>query len=331
MRNFDRLSIYLISFFTSLVIFLCFGDYRTFDKTDTLSLMISVISIIVAIIITFLFSKLFSEKSIKIERKKEIDELSIKITNLRRIAFHIRGMHEFWKIGKSNAKSVIDYKYKKLKFEEYRGYDGYHKYEHDDWKKIDDEISGTIGQSYLALKGLEDGQNTFSFFAEFNPKNYSLEDVARYQDYAGSFWSFLDRSSSERVNFNNVSRYELNFIDELFFKIVGRQINKADYISEIKELLSSFESEIFQKHYYLTQLNSDNYPSIFKNSFNNMLIFILLLIFSLILYVIAFDQIMSFSVSVILLSLFISNTIDLLIITINSIKSELSVNEIYKI
>lgn len=332
MIKFYRVLIYEVSFSFFLWVFLKYTDHKTFDKNATLTLMISVIAIIVAIIITFLFSKLFSEKSIRVDRKKEIDALSIKITYLRRIAYHIRGMHEFWKIGDSNAKSVIDYKYKRLSYEEYRGgYNGYKEWDYDDWKKMNKEIYAEIGQAYLALKGLEDGQNEFSFFTEFNPQNYSLDDVARYQVYAGSFWSLLDRSDADKVNFNRVSGYEKKFIDDLFFKIVGRQINKGDYRQEIKDLLSSFDSEIFEKHYFLNKLNSDVYPSPFKVSFNNMLIFLAILVCSVVMFTINTDQIVSYFFTLFFLSLFISNTIDLVYITRNSIKSELEVNDIYKI
>ena len=331
MKDFYRILLYEVTFFSTIIIFLCLTDYQSFNKTESLGILISITSIIIAIIITFLFSKLFSEKTIKVERKKEIDELAIKITYLRRIAFHIRGMHDFWEIGKSNAKSIIDNKYKKLLYEEYRGYDGYKNYDYDSWVIINKEIHETIGQSYLALKGLEDGQNTYSFFLEFNPQNYSLDDIVRYKEYAGSFWSLLDRSDKTIVNFDRVSSYDLNFIDELYFKITGKQINKADYRSEIKELLSYFDSEIFEKHYYLTKLNSDNYPLVFRNSFNNMLIFLVLLILSLILYVINLNPLISFLTAIGLLALFISNTIDLIIITVQSIKLELTVNEIYRI
>lgn len=329
MKNFYRMLIFEISFFLSILIFLCFSDYNKFDKNTTLSLLISIISIIVAIIITFLFSKLFSEKAIKVERKKEIDFLSIKITYLRRIAFHIRGMHEFWKIGSSNAKSVIDYKYKNLSYEEYRGYNEFRNQDYEEWKKVDQDISGTIGQAYLALKGLEDKQNGFAFFAEFNPQNYSLEDISRYDEYVSSLWSFFDRSDPKRVHFNKVNRYEMRFIDELFFKITGRNINNGDYRKEVKDLLSSFQSEIFQKHYFLTKLNSDVFPETFKNSFINLLIFILL--FSLFIYIVNMNQVWSYLLSIILLSLFIANAIDLLIITRQSIISELKVEDIYQI
>lgn len=331
-NNLYRIIIYEISFFICLWTFYLSTDYKTFDKNNTLNLLISVIAIIVAIIITFLFSKLFSEKSIRVERKKEIDSLSIKITYLRRMAYHIRGMYEFWEIGSTNSKSIIDYKYKNLTYEEYRGgRDGRKEWDYDEWKKIDKEISSTIGQAYLALKGLEDGQTQFSFFLEFNPLNYSLNDIARYKEYTGSFWSFLDRSDSQKVNFQKINDYDKNFINELFFKIVGRQINKTEYKEEIKDLLSNFDSVIFEQHYYLNNLNSDNYPKTFRDSFNNMLIFIMILLASVILFVSSFNQIKEYFLSLIILCFFISNTIDLILITIKSIKTELKIDDIYKI
>lgn len=330
-NNLYRIIVYEISFIICIWTFYFITDYKTFDKNSTLNLLISIIAIIVAIIITFLFSKLFSEKSIRVERKKEIDSLSIKITYLRRIAFHIRGMYEFWEIGSTNFKSIIDNKYKKLTYEEYRGGpDGRKEWDFDEWKIIDREISSTIGQAYLALKGLEDGQSEFSFFSEFNPQNYSLNDICRYKEYAGSFWSFLDRSY-EKVNFDKIIDYDKNFINELYFKIVGREINKKEYKQEINDLLSNFDSVIFEKHYYLNNLNSDNYPITFRDSFNNMLTFIIILLASVILFVANSNQIKTYFFSIIILCFFISNTIDLILITIKSIKTELKIDDIYKI
>ena len=331
MNNFHRIIVFEISSIVSLWIFYFISDFKTFDKDATLNMIISVIAIIVAIIITFLFSKLFSEKNLRIERKKEIDALSIKITYFRRIAYHIRGMHEFWEIGQTNAKSVIDHKYKKLTYEEYRGgHDGFKEWGYDEWEKMNKEISSEIGQAYLALKGLEDGQSDFSFFTEFNPQNYSLDDIARYKEYEGSFWSFLDRSGTA-VNFDKVSTYEMNFVNDLFFKIFGKQINKKAYKQEIKDLLSTFDAEIFQKHYYLNNLNSDQFPPAFKDSFNNMLVFIVILLASVILFVANNNQMITYLLSITILSSFLSNTIDLILITVKSIKIELKVDDIYNV
>ena len=305
----------------------------TFSKKETLTTIISVVSIILAIIITYLFSKLFAEKSIRVERKKEIDEFSKKITYLRRIAFHIRGMHDFWRYKQHNLKSKMDGKYSDLIYEEYRGHEirGIRQFTYEELVIINKEISGIDGQAYLALKGLEDNENSYSFFTEFNPQNYSLNDISRYKEYVGSFWYFLDNSDKRVYDFNRVNRYYLDFIDELYFKITGNQINQNDYRQSIKELFEYFNSEIFEKHYFLNSLNTDVFPRIFRASFFNMLVFLFLLIFSVISCTITTSLNFDYFSTLILLSLFVSNTFDLILITYQSIKSELNVDEIFKI
>ncbi|WP_268223534.1 hypothetical protein [Sinomicrobium oceani] len=328
-RNF----IYPIVAFISFWIFIEFTNTDEFNKNQILSTIISVISIIIAIIVTYLFSKLFAEKTTRIERKKEIDLLSSKVTSLRKMAFHIRGLHEFWKFNGINVKSIIDHKYKDLSYEEYRGYEvpGHRKFTSEELTKIDKDIYGTNGQAYLALKGLEDGENSYSFFAKFNPKNYSLDDIVRYKEYAGSFWYFLDRSSDEIVNFNGCSRYWLNSIDELYYQITGNQIDQDNYKKSIKDLLSEFDSLIFEKHYYLNSLNSTKLSGFYRKGLLNMMIFLLLLIIAVFIFVLDLRIMTSFLSTIILLSFFIANTLDLIIITVQSIRTELEVNEIYSI
>ena len=96
-------------FFTSVLL-------HIYNRTQV-SNLITTISVLIAIIITYLFSKLFSEKSIRIDRKKDIDDLAKRLTYLRRIAFHLIGMHEFWKFNGFYPKSVIDTKYPDLTWE----------------------------------------------------------------------------------------------------------------------------------------------------------------------------------------------------------------------
>lgn len=331
MENFYRILLYEISLTISFIILLSYTPILTFDKKEILSTIISVASIILAIIITYLFSKLFAEKSVRIERKKEIDEFSKKITYLRRIAFYIRGMYDFWRHEGHNLKSIMDSRYAELLYEEYRCSEipGIRQFSIEESAKISDDIFGTDGQAYLALKALED--NTYGMFSEFNPKNYSLNDIARYKQYASSFWYFLDRSDPEVYNFRRVNRYHLNFIDELYFKITGNQINQEDYRLSIKDLFSLYDSEIFEKHYFLNNLNSDTFPRFFRISFFNMLILIFLLLLSVIFYTITLSINFGFLSSIFLLSVLISNTLDLIVITFQSIKSELDVKDIFTI
>ncbi|MDB5276166.1 MAG: hypothetical protein JWR61_1121 [Ferruginibacter sp.] len=218
-------------------------------------------------------------------------------------------------------------------FEEYRGYEGpkFRKFTYTEISDIDQQIFGSDGQGYLALKALEDNENDFSFYTEFNPKNYSLSDIARYKEYTNSFWYFLDRSDRDVYNFQRVHRYHLNFIDELYLKITGNPINQTDYRKDMKDLFSSFDEGVFEKHYYLSNLNSNIFPDIFKINFLNMLVFLILLIFSLLFYAIQLNDILTYKITLFILSLFIANTTDLIAIVYQSIKHELDVKEVFKI
>lgn len=317
----------------SCYVLLNFTIESKFEKKETLSLLISVISIIFAILVTFIFSKLFAEKTIRIERKKEIDEYSLKITNLRNIAYHILGLHEFWKFRDANIKSAVDYYYPNLTYEEFRGYDlpGVRQFTYEEWTEINKKIYSTSGQAYLALKGLTSGANNLSYYQVVNPQNYSLETIESYTEYCNSFWYLLDNSDDTIVNFNQVHNYWLEPIYESISRITGKRIKKENLKEEIKDLMVLFTTSIFEKHYYLTKLNSDFFPRIFKHTLFNLFTFLIILIASLFVYIIDFSLVNGFFMTIILVSLFVSNTIDLFLLTIKSIITELEIVEIFKI
>lgn len=333
MNNFYRILSYIVSICVSSISLILFTPIVDFEKKETLNTIISASSIILAIIVTYLFSKLFAEKSIRIERKKEIDEFSKKITYLRRIAFHIRGMHDFWSYKEHNLKSTIDRNYADLLYEEFRGVKipGIRSFSYEKLDQINKEIFGSDGQAYLALKALEDDENSSVMFSEFNPRNYSLNDIARYKEYSGSFWYFLDCSDPTFYDFRRVNRFKLNFVDELYFKITGKQINQEDYRKSLKDLFSNYDSEIFEKHYFLNSLNSDTLPRLFQVSFLNMLVFLILLILSIIIHTVKLNIFIEYLSTIFLLTMFISNSIDLIIITFQTIKNELDVKDIFRI
>ena len=322
-----RIVIFLLVTFYSLKFFLIFSTELEFDKKEILSLLISVISIIIAIIVTYLFSKLFAEKSERIQRKSEIDLLSHKITAFRKIAFHIRGFHDFWKFNDNNIKSKMDHKYKHLVYEDLRN----DKYTYDELTPVIKDVGETSIQAYLGLKGLENNENSFGFFQSFNPKNYTLDEIARFEYYTNSFWYLLDRSDDKIVNLNKVGRYSLDFIDELYFEITSKKINQDEYNRDIKELFGHFETEIYQKHYYLSKLNSTSIPKVFISSLINMLIFILALIAGIFIFIADFNSLKQYLFTILIVAIFIANTVDLLILTIISLRTELKIKEFYRI
>ncbi|PZU83530.1 MAG: hypothetical protein DI529_12525 [Chryseobacterium sp.] len=327
--NILRLIIFLVTSFFSYKIFLNFASPYVFDKTIILSNLITTISVLIAIIITYLFSKLFSEKSIRVDRKKDIDELAKKLTYLRRIAFHLRGMNRFWNFKDFNPKSVIDYKYKDLTWEQYRGLDDKDLNKRD-YRKISYEIGEISGQAYLALKGLQDDESDYSFFGEFHPLTYSLNDLAKYRDYSNSVWYFFENSDSEIVNLAKENRRSLNFVDELYLKIFNKKIDKDNYNKSIKDTFSYFESEVFDKLIYLTSLNTNYFPKPLIYSFLNMLVYLIILLLSIFILVLNIKEYSAFIYTILILSLFIANTFDLIVIMFYSIKKELKIDDILK-
>ncbi|MBX3255380.1 MAG: hypothetical protein KF862_14660 [Chitinophagaceae bacterium] len=252
------------------------------------------------------------------------------ITNLRKIAFHIRGMHSFWILKDLNVKSVIDSKYKNLTYERYRGEDS-SKRPYEEFEKIDQDIGGITGQGYLALKGLENDDKVIYFFTDFSINNYTLNELQRFRKYTQSFHYFLDQSDDKIVNFNSVNGYNLRFIDELYATIRGSQIDRTNYKKSIKDLFSHFESHVFDRVEYLTYLNSDLFPRTLKLSFINMLVFLGILIATIFVMLIPFLQKTDLVLSLVIVSLFIANTVDLILITYISITKELNIEEVHEV
>lgn len=331
--NFLRIFTYeLVILITSYTLFKN-TDEENFKKAEILSLIISAISIFVAVIVTYLFSKLFAEKTLRVERKKEIDKLSLKITLLRRVSYHIRASSQFWKFNDINIKAIIDKQYPNLTYEDYRGYtiSGKRNFTFEELSKIQAAIYGTDGQAYLALKGLEDGADNYSFYFNINPQNYSLQDVMRYKEYSNSFWYFLNNSDDSIVHFNNISLLHLTEIHQLYFKITGKKIEENNLKKQIKILFEDFEDNIFDKHFYFNSLNSDIFPKTFKNIFINLGIFVSILVVSIFLYILNLPDRLSQLLTLFLVCLFIANTIDLFILIFISIKSELKIDDIFKL
>lgn len=316
-----------ISFFVTLYSFFSFTDSLLFNKKEVMEIMISVISIMIAIIVTYLFSKLFSEKSVRIERKKSIDELAKKITLLRGIAFHFIGLHGFWETPNYNLKGIMDGKYSGLTYEHYLY--GYGPDEYENWEIMNREIHGTPGKAYLALRELVDTKNSYEFYRDVVLRNYSLYEIANYDEFCNSIHYFLDRGDQSMFRFDRVNSYGLNNIDEIYFKLEGKRI--VNYWDDLKNLFGNFEDKYFKRLSYLTSLNSDTFPKIFKISFLNVLAYLILLIMSVVIYIIKIDDYCQYTISLIIVSLFLANTIDLILIIFNSIQSELKIEDFFTI
>ncbi|MHC8947729.1 hypothetical protein [Sphingobacterium hungaricum] len=324
-----RLFVYVISFFAISTFILAVINGRKSNLDSVLDLVVSTSSIITAIIITYLFNKLFAEKTIRIERKKEIDELSLKINLLRYLSYKIIHQIDFWEIPKKgHISNIIKNKYSWLTYEVYRGEDNNHKIPYDKFEEIDREIHSTFGQTFLAFKGLIDGEDKFYEYPEVNPKNYSLDQTSKYIEYTASIWSFMDKNPNF-LDISSIHTYWQKSFGNIYLKLFNKKLNITKSHIKFKELFSYFYENILVKHNYLTQLNTISPYKTFLSLFSNLVIFIFITLGALIIKILGVVDCQLLIIYIV--TLFISNTLDLIILTGMSIRKELEIKEIFKV
>lgn len=301
------------------------------SKKEVLQQIISVSSISSAIIITYLFSKLFSERNLRVEYKKKVDELSIRINFFRILMYRLITEDSLWKVGQSSIRSVLNNKLNWLTFEIYRGDDKNNTLTYEEHETITTQINGWMGQAYLAMKGFSDGDDSFLKYNDTNNRNYSLNDVIRYDEYQSYIWSYLDEYSSNTAIFNAHEIHSMWFdrMDQYYRKITNTKLKRGKFKEQIKDLMTYFHENIFQKHYYFNTFLSKKFPVSFLRLFTNILVNAVTLIASLLFLLLEVP--METFLSNLLISIFITNMIDLIVILFKAIPQELKVEERYSI
>lgn len=335
-KRVNEIIVFIIIFQLIFLLLVVILDKDEIDYELVISSLISIISIFSAIIITFLFSKIFSEKNLRIERKKLIDEYALKIFHLRRIAYNIRSCHNTWKIYLTESsqtidiKSLIDSRYNDLTYNDYRQ-EGYEEniIPPEELLIINNEIKGEIGQGYLSLKGLENNAPSL-FFSKKNVKiNYSVIELEKFDNYINSFWYMLEHTSTRNFSFQTMPDLYLDLIKESYFYITNNDID-TDCKKAIKKLFSEFSELYLDKCYYLTKLNSNRLPTI-KNMFVNMCVFLFILILSFLLVITGFDNDFIYLATILLVSLFFLNFFYLLHIIWKATTKELSITDFFRL
>ena len=287
------------------------------DKINNiLNLLISTISITIAILVTFFFSKLFAEKQERIQRKVRIDEYSEKLTAFRRIAFHLRSNDKIWNVV-PKMKSTLDNKYKYLTLEDFM----------QKYVDLTDELGAEAApMAYLGLRGLENNESTFDFYKLFKIQNYSLKEIISFKDYSNKVWYFFE-NNKEVLSFTETSTLHLNPIKENYFIITKRQTNNDLLSKDLIELFDAFSEKFFHEYSYLTYLNTRKLPQHFTWISINFVLYVVMIIASIIIYTLDFSIASKSNLVIIILSVFISSTIDLTIGLFLSLRRELDINE----
>lgn len=297
------------------------------DIKKVLELILNISSISTAIIITFLFSKLYSERSQRIERKKEIDIYSKKLLFIRSIAYRLMNFNSLWIANSKNVKFIIQTTYSALTYEDYRNDLSKNGMSYDEWSALNEAIVGEVGQAFLAIKGLKDYEIGMVFSSDYNYRNYELEELIRFRAYCNSIWYYLDGLSDADDRIRLISSFDRNEFENLYFKIFGKRISGIEFSNALKEPFEYIESEIFDRYIYLSHLNSNTFPDELKKMFFNLILNLIVVI------MILFNFLMTFSdfkfVPSLICSIFIINSLNLVYIVYNTIKEELKVNELF--
>lgn len=292
-------------------------------KTDNLlTLLTSATSITVAILVTYFFSKLFAEKQERIQRKTIIDDYSQMVTALRRISYFIRSDNSFWKQF-SDIKTTLDSDdYKGLTVETFRGakYEQYNKYK----KAFNGEV---VPQAYLSFKGLENNEpSSYEFYRSYKIQNYSLDELIRFKEYCSHIWYFLDDKKPNHISFEFQKE-----IQEEYFLITKKHSHDNSLMKDITSLYSKFSEKILPEFHYHTKLNERRMPIQFYWITINLVTYLLLTIATLMTYILPIDLENKSLISLIFLSLFSTNTIDLIVGLFSSVMKELTITDFYKI
>ncbi len=299
-----------------------FDTYKVEENESTriLETLITSLGIFLAIIITYFFSKLYSERSERIVRKQRIDEFSIKITAVRRIAALIKSQNEFWdQFANGNLRYKLDTLNRNMTLPKYLNLTP------DEYSDFSKKVGEIPVQPYLSIKYLESpNRSILNPFSSYNHRNYSLYELETMQNACGVLWRFFDRS------FENS---DWDIINPFFKKPIVKNLkllypnaashDKALFVNTFSDIQTTMEES-----FHLTYLNNISIIGVFGKIILNVSVFMLILLSSI--FLLNINLMYSSKLTNIIISLFIVNMIDFLINLYQGIKKDLQIDEIYK-
>lgn len=242
-----------------MFIYISILNNKHINANKILELVLTINGLFSAILITYFFSNIAWTKSLKLERYKEAELISQKITNYRRILHKITEGYNVWNED-SKSKSLLEHNsnYKNITFYEFR-MSGISDYEFANEENIqqlrsDLNYSDVHTDAYLAVVSLvhdrkNDRLSYFSndLYGEFDRKGiYRLPFIADCIeiDHCSMIWNYFDRY--DLVNFNRISSENKKYI-----KNCAKKIDRKYADSEVDAALIANVSDDMQEFYFL--------------------------------------------------------------------------------
>lgn len=264
--KFERIIDFLLYLIIIQIGIFCYVLLVNNDKVELngiLEIVLTVNGLFSAILITYFFSNISWTKSLKLERYKEAELLSQKITNYRRILNKLTQYYNVW-INDVKSKSLLEHNdnYKSITYYEFRmsGISDYISQNEENIELLRNDInySDVYTDAYLAIVSLvHDRKNDRLYYSsndlygDFERKGiYTLsfvEEVIEI-DHCSMIWNFFDRY--DILNFNRISRENQDYIKNCAKKINIKYNNRSVNANLIKEISDDMNE------YYFPELHS---------------------------------------------------------------------------
>ena len=284
----------LVALFCAFFLLYFFNKYPLKEESEYLGNILSNFfdfsSIFAGILITYLITQVFQIKQERLSNKNEIEDLSTKLTNFRRICHVLLNSYNIWD---KSVKQYLDYKHSNL------SYFDFHKnrlVESNKYpescalvrKYFDDKHSPNeiVTKFYTALRCLvlnKLTQGLFLYERYDNYKiNYPLDLIQLWYDSecASTFYLALDSEKDCTENLFNISRlhYELEVkpINEFLHEIDKQKYSNRKIDNNLLlELGDDFSSQYIPRLWFLVFQISQKIPFIVRVLFYGLILFVI--------------------------------------------------------
>jgi Co/Zn/Cd efflux system component len=306
------------------------------EINSLINMLITTIGIVVAIIITFLFAKMYSDRTEKIERKRQIDRLTKKITALRKFFYHILNASDFWKLNETtNVKNIIEKDYPNYSWKDFN------KLNYTEKQSLRNKLNFdlTIFETYIAIRDLIEGKLNDNVFNDLYKTNYSLIELDKLNNLFSRIYVYFegfDGSSSVPDIASIHYPFKNNMLTNLKSAGINLKSESAITNSEILNILNYYPERIIVEAYPLIKKNMRKLSLTFKCLLGDLIILVFVLI-SCVLYssvkidtINKFQECLNISLISFFVSIFLLIVFDILINVFVSIVTELKIEEFYE-
>jgi hypothetical protein len=309
--TFTFLKIFLI-LLTLLVISEVEIEKERIKYQELINLIITINGILIAVIATFLYSKILVERTERIQIKTNIDNISLKINSLRKIAKYLKSSSTFWikptRIILRNYPNIDIFSLRRFNYDQFSEF-------------LEKNNMGELNsQAFLATKFLEGNDVTQLSINPNYRKNYTIKTLSEYVDCCSFIYSYCEEYS-EHIN---IEGWAENRIKE---ELIKMNLDSGIITPKsIGEMFSDFSSSEIEKQYKLTVENSKGIGNVFQWIFVDILFSFIILLTSM-LGLIYFDLTGSYVNFIVIGTIWIIS--DLILNTFYSLRKEIKIEQFY--